>query len=315
MKMHLKTAHSKSNIKPRELRSQNKKNDEKMLNCDNCDYKSKEKGTLIQHIDAIHNQPWKPRLNCSQCEFVCNDDAIMKGHIEEKHVQVIIESLLSESVNGTSGQHKENSEEIEGIVEERNCPTPVPESIFICAECGEGFDSFEQVDVHIRLYHSQVTIGDQLRRLESELAFEKNQHKDKVEILEATLREVSIFKKKVEELNNVIITKDKEIMNLKSEIEQKEKENKKHTEKLNEEINIQKKQNIQSSESLRLAVLERENLRENDRILLNPNYHPQSENCDFSGTEPPLDLRPVCKFKFVRCGPEGKKQSALSFLI
>ena len=31
------------------------------------------------------------------------------------------------------------------------------------------------------------------------------------------------------------------------------------------------------------------------------------ENRDFSGTEPPLDLRPACKFKFVRCGPEEKK--------
>ena len=31
---------------------------------------------------------------------------------------------------------------------------------------------------------------------------------------------------------------------------------------------------------------------------------------DFSGTEPPLDLRPVCKFKFVRCRP-GEKTRAL----
>ena len=45
------------------------------------------------------------------------------------------------------------------------------------------------------------------------------------------------------------------------------------------------------------------------------NYHPLSENRDFSGTEPPLDLRPVCKLKFVRCGPGEKKQSALSFWV
>ena len=43
------------------------------------------------------------------------------------------------------------------------------------------------------------------------------------------------------------------------------------------------------------------------------NYHPLSENCDFSGPEPPLDLRPVCKFKFVRCGAEENNQSALFF--
>ena len=37
------------------------------------------------------------------------------------------------------------------------------------------------------------------------------------------------------------------------------------------------------------------------------NHHPLSENQDFSITEPPLDLRPVCKFEFVRCGPVEKK--------
>ena len=45
------------------------------------------------------------------------------------------------------------------------------------------------------------------------------------------------------------------------------------------------------------------------------NYHPLSEICDFSATEPLLDLRPVCKLKFVRCGPGEKKQSALSFSV
>ena len=40
-----------------------------------------------------------------------------------------------------------------------------------------------------------------------------------------------------------------------------------------------------------------------------------SENRDFSGTEPPLDLRPVCKFKFVHCGPVEKNQSDLSFSV
>ena len=45
------------------------------------------------------------------------------------------------------------------------------------------------------------------------------------------------------------------------------------------------------------------------------NYHPLSENRDFSGTETPLDLRPVCKLNFVRCGPVEKKQSALSFSV
>ena len=32
------------------------------------------------------------------------------------------------------------------------------------------------------------------------------------------------------------------------------------------------------------------------------NYHPLSENRDFSGTEPPLDLKPVCKFPNSKIG-------------
>ena len=31
--------------------------------------------------------------------------------------------------------------------------------------------------------------------------------------------------------------------------------------------------------------------------------------------EPKLDIRPVCKFKFVHCGPVEKNQSALSFSV
>ena len=37
--------------------------------------------------------------------------------------------------------------------------------------------------------------------------------------------------------------------------------------------------------------------------------HKREENRDFSTTEYPVDLRPVCKFEFVRCGPVEKKQS------
>ena len=44
-------------------------------------------------------------------------------------------------------------------------------------------------------------------------------------------------------------------------------------------------------------------------------YHPLSENLNFSGTEPPLELKPVCNLEFVRCGLVEKKQSALSFLV
>ena len=41
---------------------------------------------------------------------------------------------------------------------------------------------------------------------------------------------------------------------------------------------------------------------------------PLSENRDISGTEPLLDLGPVCNFKFVRCGPVEKKPERSIFL-
>ena len=42
------------------------------------------------------------------------------------------------------------------------------------------------------------------------------------------------------------------------------------------------------------------------------NHHPSSENCVFSTTVHTVDLRPICKFEFVHCGPVEKKQRALS---
>ena len=39
------------------------------------------------------------------------------------------------------------------------------------------------------------------------------------------------------------------------------------------------------------------------------NHHPMSENRNFAGTKPPLDLKPVCIFKFVRCGPVEKTEN------
>ena len=40
-----------------------------------------------------------------------------------------------------------------------------------------------------------------------------------------------------------------------------------------------------------------------------PFQPPLSENFDFSITKPSLDLRPVCKFKFVGCGPVEKNRA------
>ena len=45
------------------------------------------------------------------------------------------------------------------------------------------------------------------------------------------------------------------------------------------------------------------------------NHPPPSENRVFSAPEHLLDPKPVCKLKFVRCGPVEKPQSALSFSV
>ena len=41
---------------------------------------------------------------------------------------------------------------------------------------------------------------------------------------------------------------------------------------------------------------------------------PLSGNRDFSANKPPQDLRPVCTFKFVLCGPVEKKTEHSIFL-
>ena len=40
-------------------------------------------------------------------------------------------------------------------------------------------------------------------------------------------------------------------------------------------------------------------------------HHPLSENQDFSGIEPPLDLKLLCLLEFVRCGSVEEKNRVL----
>ena len=56
---------------------------------------------------------------------------------------------------------------------------------------------------------------------------------------------------------------------LKKALDDKEREMQKNKLKHAEEVKALKKQQMQTSEALRTTVLERENLRETDRILLN----------------------------------------------
>ena len=97
-------------------------------------------------------------------------------------------------------------------------------------------------------------------------------------MLEVSLRECENFKKVIEclekEIKELKTSSDDtnlrvELLSLKKEIEEKKKESKKKDEKYHKEIKELNNQKLQISESLRLAVLERENLKETDRILLN----------------------------------------------
>ena len=175
------------------------------------------------------------------------------------------------------------SGEINGLIEERECPTPLPENVYICAECNIGFKTNNDVEIHMVVHHTQITLGEKICRLETELRLEKNQHQDHLVMLEETLREATQYRKCIEELEASKINKDAEIeglkqvsnvvklenIQLKNEITEKDKQFKKSTDKHTEEAKMLKKKNMETSEVLRLAVLERENLRENDRILMN----------------------------------------------
>ena len=239
---------------------------ETVFSCEVCPKTYIRKAAIKKHIQMKHGRQMPP-------EQVSIAPPIPMGCVETAKPS---ESIVIEEIDDDNKEPSESIEieeidddTVEGIVEERRCPTPLPENIFICAECSRGFETQREVEHHMNYFHSQVSVEDRLRRLEAELAYEKSQHSDHLESLESTLREVESHKQTICELENLSRTKDKEIEDLRREIESKEKENKKSTEKLNEEVNNLKKQNLQTSEALRLAVLERENLRENDRILLN----------------------------------------------
>ena len=178
-----------------------------------------------------------------------------------------------------------NENSIEGSIKERDCPTPIPESVYICAECNSGFVTQEEVENHIRMYHQEMNWEEKLRRLETELRLEKGQHQDHLNMLEISLRECSGYRQRIDVLEKTNSNFEAEIkflkedsnsneikienIKLKKDIEEKDKQIKKTVDKNAEEIKNLKNQNMKTSEALRSAILERENLRENDRIMLN----------------------------------------------
>ena len=71
-------------------------------------------------------------IKCNKCEFEANTENILEEHLMEKHKDKA-EELLTEGAT-------DNDEEIEleecvenagGYIQERDCPTPIPENVYI----------------------------------------------------------------------------------------------------------------------------------------------------------------------------------------
>jgi chromosome segregation ATPase len=131
-------------------------------------------------------------------------------------------------------------EENVGHIEERECPTPSPENVYICGECNKGFTSEGKVKEHMKNDHPDTHLQEEIKRLESELRLEKGQHQDHLKMLEETLKQINGYKQYIEKL--VVLKSDlethieslkkdldegeltQEIVNLKTSIEEKEKQ-------------------------------------------------------------------------------------------
>ena len=157
----------------------------------------------------------------------------------------------------------EEMENIEGIIKERECPTPIPENIYICAECNIGFNTSQDVQVHMTSNHQPVNWEERIKILESKLRLEKGQHQDHLNMLEVTLRESSEYRQKIKGLEEAkkkleaeveLLRQDSPITDLKVENDELKKtivENEKQVKNIkdihNNEIKALKLQQIQSS--------------------------------------------------------------------
>jgi hypothetical protein len=134
-------------------------NSKHVFSCGDCGYKADDRDMLRQHIDAVHIHPQLLRaeqlnfvqFNCEICNFLTNSTTHLEDHIKETHShnqeREVSDDIISED-NG--GLEEENSLEEEcGHIEERNCPTPVPEKVYICGEFNIGMEGEEEIQQHM----------------------------------------------------------------------------------------------------------------------------------------------------------------------
>ena len=224
--------------------------------CGDCGYKSKDKETLEMHVEAVHLLP-----------------SLLNRQNKDNHSN-ITEELVE--VDQMSINENDDSVVI-GQVEERSCPTPIPEEIYICAKCSQGFESQEEFQEHEKSVHEGSESEDNVQRLNNELEHERSQFlnaQKEIERLKLCVNKLEETKSNLEEqIVHLLNEKDSNISEenkeLRKKIEEQDKLMKKNEEKHTLEINELKRQQMLSSESLRSAIQERDTLRENDRILLN----------------------------------------------
>ena len=226
--------------------------------CGECEYKSKELETLEQHVEAVE------LLSLQQIPRIQNDNP-EEITLDEENLEIVEPS------------DRECEVFERGYVEERSCPTPVPDEVYICAQCNLSFESNDKYDEHEQNTHGDIDLMEKIKSLEEALSLEKALHKnslDEIEKLKLYVDEIEKMKGSLEiqidQLKKDLEEDDQEENNvLKNRIEEKDKLIKKNAEKHLLELNEYKRQDMLMKENLRCAINEREVLRENDRILLN----------------------------------------------
>ena len=216
----------------------------------------------MQHIDAVHLIPWKLMTQRTQTCRKCGlgiDLGKLDQHMKSKHAE---DDYISEpeniNIDIESNENENNMTSDIGQVEERNCPTPIPESLFICGECHIGIESENEVESHMRIHHTEVMRDERIEYLEAELRAEKEQHMYRTEALEDALKKVKDLEQRKEYLEAINSNQEAQIVNFKIELEEKDKIIIKSKSKYIEEINELKRQQMQTTENLRSTVLKRE---------------------------------------------------------
>ena len=182
----------------------------------------------MQHIKAIHLNKWTSpaeeiiniEVRCDICEFGAKGREHLEEHSKEYHKDPTEELLIEGFGNDDEGplcieEISKNTEDQEGHIQERDCPTPIPESVYICAECSTGFSTNEEIEKHMREFHQEETLQEIIIRLECELRIEKGQHEDHLDMLKDTLKDTSMKRIQIETLEKEKKEKEEEIENLK----------------------------------------------------------------------------------------------------